>query len=195
MSYWKDAFWKKYPDYLKTNSWRKNELNKGARQPEICPKNTLMLMRSWSHCVTWLRPVFNQENQIWKRQILPKPPFFWCFSPPPPPLANGSVQANRALSCTRLRVPHVALHVSRYTCCSWFPGLYSVLQVQHRCRATPPKNFGVAPPPPCAGRCRTEIWVWKGVALHGGVAATVAGVALHCATKTALTLSTSRSRC
>ena len=47
----------------------------------------------------------------------------------------------------------------------------------------PLKNFGVAPPPPCAGRCRTEIWVWKGVALHGGVAATVAGVALHCATK------------
>ena len=48
--------------------------------------------------------------------------------------------------------------------------------MQHRCRATPPKNFGVAPPPPaCAGR--------KGVALHGGVAATVAGVALHCATK------------
>ena len=38
-------------------------------------------------------------------------------------------------------------------------------------------------PPPCAGRCRTEIWVLKGVALHGGVAATVAGVALHCATK------------
>ena len=38
-------------------------------------------------------------------------------------------------------------------------------------------------PPPCAGRCRTEIWVGKGVALHGGVAATVAGVALHCATK------------
>ena len=38
-------------------------------------------------------------------------------------------------------------------------------------------------PPPCAGRCRTEIWVWKGAALHGGVAATVAGVALHCATK------------
>ena len=38
------------------------------------------------------------------------------------------------------------------------------------------------PPPPCAGRCRTEIWVWKGVALHRGVAATVAGVALHCAT-------------
>ena len=33
-------------------------------------------------------------------------------------------------------------------------------------------------PPPCPGRCRTEIWVWKGVALHGGVAATVAGVAL-----------------
>ena len=26
------------------------------------------------------------------------------------------------LSCTRLRVPPVALHVSRYTCRSWFPG-------------------------------------------------------------------------
>ena len=51
-----------------------------------------------------------------------------------------------------------------------------------RCSATP-KHFGVAPPPPCAERCRTEIWVWKGVALHGGVAATIAGVALHCATK------------
>ena len=39
-------------------------------------------------------------------------------------------------------------------------------------------------PPPRAGRCRTEIWLSeKGVALHGGVAATVAGVALHCATK------------
>ena len=38
-------------------------------------------------------------------------------------------------------------------------------------------------PPHCAGRCRTGIWVRKGVALHGGVAATVAGVALHCATK------------
>ena len=23
----------------------------------------------------------------------------------------------------------------------------------------PPKNFGVAPPPPCPRRCRTEIWV------------------------------------
>ena len=33
------------------------------------------------------------------------------------------------LSCTRLRVPPVALHVSRYTCRSWFPGFHSVLQV------------------------------------------------------------------
>ena len=37
--------------------------------------------------------------------------------------------------------------------------------------------------PPCGGTCRTKIWVWRGVALHGGVAATDAGVALHCATK------------
>ena len=55
------------------------------------------------------------------------------------------------LSCTRLRVPPVALHVSRYTCRSWFPGFYRVLQVWHRCRATPPKNLGVAPPPPVPG--------------------------------------------
>ena len=33
------------------------------------------------------------------------------------------------LSCTRLRVPSVALHVSRYTCRSWLHGFYSVLQV------------------------------------------------------------------
>ena len=33
------------------------------------------------------------------------------------------------LSCARLRVPPVALHVSRYTCRSWFPGFCSVLQV------------------------------------------------------------------
>ena len=39
-------------------------------------------------------------------------------------------------------------------------------------------------PPPIRRRCRTEIWVWKGVTLHGGVAGTVASVALHCATKT-----------
>ena len=41
---------------------------------------------------------------------------------------------------------------------------------------------------PIPGTCRTEIWVWQGVALHGGVAATVAGVALHCATKSTKTL-------
>ena len=33
------------------------------------------------------------------------------------------------LSCTWLRVPPVALHVSRYTCRSWLLGFYSVLQV------------------------------------------------------------------
>ena len=32
-------------------------------------------------------------------------------------------------SCTRLRVPPVALHVLRYTCRSWFPGFQRVLQV------------------------------------------------------------------
>ena len=40
-----------------------------------------------------------------------------------------SFPSSLQLSCTRLRVPPVALHVSRYTCRSWFPGFYSVLQV------------------------------------------------------------------
>ena len=61
----------------------------------------------------------------------------------------------RKLSCTRLRVPSVALHVSQLI--SWilerFAGVAPVWRYT-------PKNFGVAPfPPPCAGRCRTGIWV------------------------------------
>ena len=39
------------------------------------------------------------------------------------------LSAKERLRCTRLRVTPVALHVSRYTCRSWFPGFYSVLQV------------------------------------------------------------------
>ena len=47
-----------------------------------------------------------------------------------------------------------------------------------------PKNFGVAPcPPPVPGGVAPKFGSEKVVALHGGVAATVAGVALHCATK------------
>ena len=42
---------------------------------------------------------------------------------------EGGGEGAVELSCTRLRVPPVALHVSRYTCRSWFPGFYSVLQV------------------------------------------------------------------
>ena len=41
----------------------------------------------------------------------------------------GKVGRDRNPSCTRLRALPVALHVSRYTCRSWFPGFYSVLQV------------------------------------------------------------------
>ena len=41
------------------------------------------------------------------------------------------------LSCTRLRVPPVALHLSRYTCRSWFPGFVAF------CRC----SSGVAPHP------------------------------------------------
>ena len=32
-----------------------------------------------------------------------------------------------------------------------FLGFYSVFQIYIRCRASPPKNFGVAPPPPVPG--------------------------------------------
>ena len=38
-------------------------------------------------------------------------------------------------------------------------------------------------PPLCREVSHRNLVVSKGVALHGGVAATVAGVALHCATK------------
>ena len=73
--------------------------------------------------------------------------------------------------------------MSRYTCRSWFLDFIAFC----RCSAgvaLHPLNILVSHlPPPCPRRCRTQIWVWKGVALHGGVAATVAGVALHCATK------------
>ena len=47
-----------------------------------------------------------------------------------------------------------------------------------------PKKFWCRTlPPPVPGGVAPKTWVWKGVALHGGVAATIAGVALHCATK------------
>ena len=35
---------------------------------------------------------------------------------------NSVIFSSSDLSCTQLRVPPVALHVSRYTCRSWFPG-------------------------------------------------------------------------
>ena len=82
--------------------------------------------------------------------------------------------SNGVLSCTRLasiagtpcRATRVALHVSQLRC--------SIGVALH------PLNILVSHlPPPGAGKCRTEIWVGKGVALHGGVAATVA----DCATK------------
>ena len=52
------------------------------------------------------------------------------------------------LSCTRLRVPPVALHMSRYTCRSWFPGFIAFCRCSTGVALHPLKNFGVAPPPP-----------------------------------------------
>ena len=50
--------------------------------------------------------------------------------------------------------------------------------------ANPHKKDPVAPilPPPC--ECRGDISSQKRIALHGGVAATLTSIALHCATKT-----------
>ena len=73
------------------------------------------------------------------------------------------------LSCTRLRVPPVALHVSRYTCRSWFPGFLKRFAGVAPVSRYTPKNFGVAPPPPCAGRCRTEIWLSEKVLRYTGL--------------------------
>ena len=96
------------------------------------------------------------------------------------------------LVCTL--IAHLVAHdcgypLSRYTCRATRVAA-DFLDFIPFCRcstgvAPHPLNILVSRLPPCPGRCRTEIWVWKGVALHGRVAATIAGVALHCATKIA----------
>ena len=68
-----------------------------------------------------------------------------------------------------------------YTC-SRFPQSFGFFQMQQQYRATPPppqKTLSYLSPFNCQG-CRTSSCLWKGVALQGGVAATLAGVALHC---------------
>ena len=57
-------------------------------------------------------------------RVRPQSPVIQGILKPP-----GHLQSS-LLSCTRLRVPPVALHVSRYTCCGWFPGFYSVFKLQ-----------------------------------------------------------------
>ena len=47
-------------------------------------------------------------------------PNFRCMFRP----RQRNISPEFRLSCTRLRVPPVALHLSRYTCRSWFPGFF-----------------------------------------------------------------------
>ena len=82
--------------------------------------------------------------------------------------------------------PNTAAHVcgdplSRYTCRGRFPQNPGASGVAVVSRYTVPKRLCRACPSNCQG-CRTPSCLRKGVALQGGVAATLAGVALHCAT-------------
>ena len=125
----------------------------------------------------WLFRVQGRVTQ----KMTPKMTSLWESSKFESLLSHFPLRPER--SCTRLRVP-----LSRYTCCARRVAA-DFLDFIAFCRCSTGvtlhhlKILVSRLPPPCAGRCRTEIWVWKGVALHGGVAATVAGVALHCATK------------
>ena len=99
----------------------------------------------------------------------------FCFLKPPSLVAHDCGYPLSRYTCRATRVAAEFLDLRAFCRCS--TGVAPVS------RYTPPKILVSHLPPPCAGRCRTEMWVWKGVALHGGVAATVAGVPLHCATK------------
>ena len=91
-------------------------------------------------------------------------------------------------SCTRLWVPPVALHVSRYTCRATRVAA-DFLDFRAFCRystcvALHPLKILVShlPPPPVPGGVAPRFGSEK-VSRYTGVAATVAAVALHCATK------------
>ena len=95
------------------------------------------------------------------------------------PLVLGWEAGNRTpppLSCTRVRGPPVALHVSRCTCRSRFPqNLFS--SVAAVSRHTPPpqkKALSHLSPFNCQG-CRTSSCLGKGVALQGGCSSYACG--------------------
>ena len=87
-------------------------------------------------------------------------------------------------SCTHVRGPPVALHVSQQISSeSWgFSDVAAVSRYTPRAIPPPPqKALSHLSPFNCQG-CRTSSCLWKGVAPQGGVAATLADVVLHCAT-------------
>ena len=87
----------------------------------------------------------------------------------------------------------MVLHVcgdplSRYTCratcvAADFLGILRLFRCSDSIALHPPWKALSRPPPFNCQRCRTSSCHWKGVALQGSVATTLAGVALHCATK------------
>ena len=135
------------------------------------------------------RRIFRTISQGLRSGGLRAQSFGWERREKRPKKKKSSKSKSKDFQKTRKRlVAHdCGYPLSRYTCRATRVASDFLLFIAFcRCStgvALHPLKYGVAPPPPCAGRCRTEIWVLKGVALHGGVAATVAGVALHCATK------------
>ena len=147
------------------------EINTWKPQIRICSRKTCKCWESSSASVilatAWVRVVLGTRSASLKF-------FVEHISGGPTPLCVHS--------CTRVRGPPVALYVSRYTYRSRFPqflmcssgiALHLPLKALLRLSRLSPFN--------CQGR-RTSSFLWKGVALQGGVVATLAAVGLHCAT-------------
>ena len=91
------------------------------------------------------------------------------------------------------RWPSIVAHVcgdplSRYTCratsvAADFLRILGFFRCSSSIALHPPKKALSHLSPLNCQECRTSSCLWKGVALQGGVAATLVGVALHCATK------------
>ena len=101
---------------------------------------------------------------------------YWIRSGPEQKNAHAYLHTRAGTPC---RATRVALHVSQQISSeSWV--FSSVAAVS---RYTPPEKALSHLSPLNCQQCRTSGCLWKGVALQGGVAATLVGVALHCATK------------
>ena len=117
-------------------------------------------------------------------------PESWCTDPQPTPkLRYAHSNRESELQRSQIMVAHVwGDPLSRYTCrATHVAADFLRIQGFFRCSssiALHPSYKAVSHLSPLNGQeCRTSSCLWKSVALQRGVAATLAGVALHCATK------------